>query len=169
VSSIGNSSTVAVDINPATRDVVTGTEKFTREVCRRLPAAAPELRWTGMGSWHLTLAFLGLTSSEPMITANLKRGEQALAHAEAGVERAIWALSNLIGEITFKNGRAEQTSYVEFPVLRMSDAPAIETHLVPSHGQQPFGMGEPVVPPVIPAVLNGLFAATGERVRRLPL
>jgi len=45
VSSIGNSSTVAVDINPATRDVVTGTEKFTREVCRRLPAAAPELRW----------------------------------------------------------------------------------------------------------------------------
>src|SRR5262245_33384127 len=42
----------------------------------------------------LTLAFLGMTSSEPMITANLKRGEQALAHAEAGVERAIWALSN---------------------------------------------------------------------------
>jgi Tfp pilus assembly protein PilX len=42
----------------------------------------------------LTLAFLGLTSTEPMIAANLKRGEQALAHAEAGIERAIWALSN---------------------------------------------------------------------------
>ncbi|HMH51887.1 MAG TPA: hypothetical protein VK548_16745 [Candidatus Acidoferrum sp.] len=42
----------------------------------------------------LTLGFLGLTSTEPMITANLKRGEQALAHAEAGIERAIWALSN---------------------------------------------------------------------------
>src|SRR5262245_32505529 len=42
----------------------------------------------------LTLAFLGLTSTEPTIAANLKRGEQALAHAEAGIERAIWALSN---------------------------------------------------------------------------
>ena len=41
---------VAVDINPATRAVVTGTEKFTREVCRRLPAAAPELRWRFLAS-----------------------------------------------------------------------------------------------------------------------
>jgi isoquinoline 1-oxidoreductase beta subunit len=52
----------------------------------------------------------------------------------------------------------------------MSDSPAvIETHIVPSHGQQPYGIGEPTVPPVIPAVLNAVFAATGKRVRRLPM
>jgi CO/xanthine dehydrogenase Mo-binding subunit len=83
---------------------------------------------------------------------------------------AVWALSNLTNEITFVNGRAQQTSYSDFPVLRMSASPAvIETHLVPSHGEQPFGIGEPVVPAVIPAVLNAVFAATGKRIRRLPM
>ncbi len=83
---------------------------------------------------------------------------------------AIWALSNLMNEITFANGRAQQTSFSDFPVLRISASPAvIETHLVPSHGEQPFGIGEPVVPAVIPAVLNALFAATGKRIRRLPM
>ncbi|HEY2093660.1 MAG TPA: molybdopterin cofactor-binding domain-containing protein [Thermoanaerobaculia bacterium] len=83
---------------------------------------------------------------------------------------AVWALSNLMNQITFANGRAQQTSYTDFPVLRMSDCPTvIETYLVPSHGEQPLGIGEPVVPPVIPAVLNAVFAATGKRIRRLPM
>ncbi len=85
---------------------------------------------------------------------------------ESGV---IWALSNMKGEITFKDGRVEQGTYRDFPVLRMSEAPVIETHIVPSHGEQPFGIGEPPVPPLIPAVLNALFAATGRRIRRLPV
>jgi isoquinoline 1-oxidoreductase beta subunit len=82
---------------------------------------------------------------------------------------AVWALSSLIGEITFKNGVAEQSSFNDFPVLRMSENPVIETHIVPSHGEQPFGVGEPTVPPVVPAVLNALFAVTGKRIRRLPM
>jgi isoquinoline 1-oxidoreductase beta subunit len=85
---------------------------------------------------------------------------------ESGV---VWGLSNMIGEITFRDGQAEQDSYADFPVLRMSDTPVIETHLVPSHGDQPFGMGEPTVPPLIPAVANALHAVTGKRVRRLPV
>jgi len=85
---------------------------------------------------------------------------------ESGV---IWALSNMKGEITFKDGRVEQGTYRDFPVVRMSEAPVIETHIVPSHGEQPFGMGEPSVPPLIPAVLNALYAATGRRIRRLPV
>ena len=85
---------------------------------------------------------------------------------ESGV---IWALSNMKGEITFKDGRVEQGTYRDFPVLRMSETPTIETYIVPSHGEQPFGMGEPPVPPLIPAVLNALFAATGRRIRRLPV
>jgi len=47
--------------------------------------------------------------------------------------------------------------------------PKIEVHLVPSDGDQPFGMGEPPVPPLVPAVLNAWFGVSGERVRKLPL
>ena len=85
---------------------------------------------------------------------------------ESGV---IWALSNMKGEITFRDGRVEQGTYRDFSVVRMSETPVIETHIVPSHGEQPFGMGEPPVPPLIPAVLNALFAATGRRIRKLPV
>ncbi|MEW5916002.1 MAG: molybdopterin cofactor-binding domain-containing protein [Gemmatimonadota bacterium] len=89
---------------------------------------------------------------------------------EQQVESGIaWALSNMKGEITFRDGRAEQSNFRDFQVLRMSETPVIETYIVPSHGEQPFGVGEPPVPPLIPAVLNALFAATGRRIRRLPL
>ena len=81
----------------------------------------------------------------------------------------LWALSNLKGEITFSHGRADQRSYLDFPVARMSETPAVEVHLVPSHGEQPFGMGEPPVPPAVPAIVNALFALTGKRIRRLPI
>lgn len=84
---------------------------------------------------------------------------------ESGV---VWGLSNMKGEITFRGGRAEQASYADFPILGMSETPAVEVHLVPSHGDQPFGMGEPTVPPLAPAVANAAFAATGRRIRRLP-
>jgi isoquinoline 1-oxidoreductase beta subunit len=85
---------------------------------------------------------------------------------ESGV---VWSLSNLLGEITFAGGRVVESSYRDFHVLRMSDTPIVETHLVPSHGDQPYGVGEPTVPPLAPAVANAVFAATGQRVRRLPL
>ena len=85
---------------------------------------------------------------------------------ESGV---IWSLSNMKGEITFKNGRAEQENFIDFSVLRMSETPKIETYIVPSHGEQPFGIGEPTVPPLAPAVANALFAATGKRYRKLPI
>ena len=80
-----------------------------------------------------------------------------------------WALSNMKAEITFRDGQAVETSYDEFPVLTMAEAPLVETHLVPSHGAKPFGIGEPTVPPLPPAVANALFAATGKRIRRLPV
>jgi CO/xanthine dehydrogenase Mo-binding subunit len=89
---------------------------------------------------------------------------------EQQVEGAvIWALSNMKGEITVRNGSVEQSNFVDFPVARMSEAPVIETHIVPSHGDQPFGVGEPPVPPAIPAIVNALFAVTGRRIRRLPV
>jgi len=88
------------------------------------------------------------------------------AQAESGILFGLSAA--LYGEITFKAGRVQQSSYRDYPVARLCDAPVVEVHVVTS-GDRPFGMGEPPVPPVAPAVLNAVFAATGRRVRRLPL
>jgi isoquinoline 1-oxidoreductase beta subunit len=82
----------------------------------------------------------------------------------------IWGLSSaLMGQITFKNGAAQQSSYRDFEVARMKDAPEIEVHIVPSERSEPSGMGEPPVPPIVPAIVNAVFAATGKRIRRLPI
>jgi isoquinoline 1-oxidoreductase beta subunit len=71
-------------------------------------------------------------------------------------------------EITFKNGRVQQSNFDDYPMVRMMEAPEIEVHIVPSE-QPPTGVGEPGVPPVAPALANALFAVTGHRVRRLPI
>jgi len=82
----------------------------------------------------------------------------------------IWGISAaLLGEITFRQGVAQQSTYADYGVARMRDAPVIEVHIVPSDATQPFGMGEPPVPPIAPAIVNAIFAATGKRVRRLPV
>ena len=78
----------------------------------------------------------------------------------------------LTSKITFKNGRAEQSNYDGYEVLRIDAAPkVVRVHLVPSDNyDSPLGgVGEPGVPPVAPAIANAVFAATGRRVRELPL
>jgi len=80
-----------------------------------------------------------------------------------------WGLtSTLKGRITFRNGEAEQSSYGDFEVVRMNEMPDLDIHIVPS-SERPVGMGEPPVPAVAPAVASAIFAATGKRLRRLPL
>lgn len=74
----------------------------------------------------------------------------------------------LRGEITLRGGAVEQSGFEDYPILRMRDTPAIEVHLMASR-RRPGGAGEPGVPPVAPAVANALFAATGRRIRQLPL
>jgi isoquinoline 1-oxidoreductase beta subunit len=82
----------------------------------------------------------------------------------------IWGISSALkGHITFKNGAAQESTYSDFQVARMKDAPVIEVHIIPSDRQEPSGMGEPPVPPIVPAIVNAIFAATGKRIRRLPI
>jgi isoquinoline 1-oxidoreductase beta subunit len=90
---------------------------------------------------------------------------------EQQIESAImWGISSaLLGEITFRGGTAQQATYADYGVARMRDTPAIEVHIVPSEAPQPFGMSEPAVPAVAPAIVNAIFAATGKRIRRLPI
>jgi isoquinoline 1-oxidoreductase beta subunit len=75
----------------------------------------------------------------------------------------------LSGEITTTNGAVNQTNFDSYPVARMREAPVqTNVHLVESDAP-PAGIGEPGVPPFIPALCNAIFAATGKRVRELPL
>jgi isoquinoline 1-oxidoreductase beta subunit len=71
-------------------------------------------------------------------------------------------------EITFKNGRVEQSNFNDYPMVRIFESPEIEVHIVPST-EKPTGVGEPGVPPVAPALTNAIFAVTGKRIRRLPI
>jgi isoquinoline 1-oxidoreductase subunit beta len=76
-----------------------------------------------------------------------------------------------LGEISFKNGRAQQDNFNAYEVTRMSAAPReIRVHIVPGDYGKPLGgVGEPGVPPVPPALCNAIFAATGKRIRQLPI
>jgi isoquinoline 1-oxidoreductase beta subunit len=74
----------------------------------------------------------------------------------------------LHGEITLKNGRVEQTNFDTYQMLRIDEAPAIEVHIVQS-SEPPGGMGECGTSAIVPAVTNAIFAATGRRLRKLPV
>ena len=73
----------------------------------------------------------------------------------------------LYGKISFKDGKVEQSNFHDYAVLRMSEMPAVEVHMVAST-ELPGGIGEPGTPPAAPAVANAIFAATGKRLRSLP-
>ena len=74
----------------------------------------------------------------------------------------------LYGEINVARGRVQQTNFHQYRLLRMNEAPAIDIVLVPST-EKPGGIGEPAPALIVPAVANALFAATGKRLRSLPL
>ena len=65
-------------------------------------------------------------------------------------------------------GRVVQANFNDYEMIRMNEAPPIEVHLIASD-QAPTGIGEPTVPVVAPAICNAIFAATGKRLRRLPI
>jgi isoquinoline 1-oxidoreductase beta subunit len=88
------------------------------------------------------------------------------AQMESGI---VFGLSAVLhGEITFKNGRVNQSNFHDYPILRMSEMPKVEVCIVPSE-EKSGGVGEPGVPPIAPAVGNAIFAATNKRLRRLPI
>ena len=89
------------------------------------------------------------------------------AQMESGI---LFGLSAALhGEITLKAGRIEQANFPSYDMVRMADCPAIEVHIVESGWEHLGGVGEPGTPPIAPAVANAVFAATGQRVRELPI
>ena len=92
------------------------------------------------------------------------------AIVEAQMEGAIafGLTATLKSSVTIRNGRVAESGFHDFPLLRMDEMPQVEVYLVPS-AHAPSGIGEPGVPPVAPAVTNAVFAATGRRLRTLPI
>ncbi len=88
------------------------------------------------------------------------------AQMQSGIVYGLTAA--LRGEITIANGRVVQSNFHNYPMLRMSEMPVIEVHIVPSTDAQ-GGVGEPGTPPIAPAVCNAIFALTGKRIRKLPI
>jgi isoquinoline 1-oxidoreductase beta subunit len=88
------------------------------------------------------------------------------AQAESAIIDGIGAA--LQGAITFQGGKAQQDNFPQLHPLRLAQVPAIAVHLLPS-AEPPSGAGEPMLPPVAPAIGNALFALTGTRLRTLPL
>ncbi len=90
---------------------------------------------------------------------------------EAQVQGAIaFGLSAALhSAITIQDGKVQQSNFHDYRVLRLSEMPKVEVHIVPSGADKPTGVGEPATPPIAPAVANALFALTGKRTRSLPL
>jgi isoquinoline 1-oxidoreductase subunit beta len=88
------------------------------------------------------------------------------AQMEGGIIFGITAA--LYGEITIKDGRVEQNNFNDYRILRINEAPVVEVYLVKS-AESPGGIGEPGTSAIAPAVTNAIFAATGKRVRKLPV
>jgi len=81
----------------------------------------------------------------------------------------VYALSAALqGEISIAGGRVEQSNFHDYPVLRLAEMPRVET-VIASSGGFWGGVGETPVPPLAPALCNAIFAATGKRIRSLPL
>ena len=91
---------------------------------------------------------------------------QIEAQLQGGIVYGLTAA--LYGEITIERGRVKQSNFTDYPMMHINEMPVVEVHVVPSNDKQ-GGIGEPSVGPIAPAVCNAIFAATGKRVRRLPV
>lgn len=91
---------------------------------------------------------------------------QIEAQLQGGIVYGLTAA--LYGEITIDKGRVKQSNFSDYPMLHIEEMPVVEVHVVPSDDKQ-GGIGEPSVGPIAPALCNAIFAATGKRVRRLPI
>ncbi len=88
------------------------------------------------------------------------------AQMEGGIVFGLTAA--LKASVTIGKGRTQQSNFYDYPLLRMDEMPVVEVYIVPST-EQPSGIGEMGVPPIVPAVANAVFAATGKRIRHLPI
>lgn len=126
------------------------------------------------GSWVAQVAEVSVEAAEVRVErvvcaadcGTVVNPDAVAAQMEGGI---VFGLSAALrGQITLHKGAVMQSSFDDYPIVTLRDAPDIEVHLVKS-GRAPGGVVEPGVPPIAPAVANAIFAASGRRIRRLPL
>ena len=105
---------------------------------------------------RLVVVVTGVVVNPDIVTAQMRSG------IVIGITALLW------GEITFENGRVQQSNFDNYRVLRMEEAPVIEVEIVKSY-EDPGGIGEPGTSALAPAVLNAVYAATGVRLRKTPI
>ena len=126
------------------------------------------------GSYVAQVAEVEVSGSDVKVTrvvAAVDCGTQVnpdgiVAQMQSGI--IFGASAALYGEITLERGRVQQTNFGDYRVLRINESPVIEVYLV-KNAEAPGGMGEPGTAAVMPAIANAVFAATGKRVRKLPI
>jgi isoquinoline 1-oxidoreductase subunit beta len=126
------------------------------------------------GGWTAQVAEVSVDNGKPKVHRVVCAADCGVAvnpeQVKAQMESAIiYALSAVLyGQITFQDGKVDQGNFDSYPVVRMNETPKIEVHIVPST-EPPGGVGEPGTPPLAPAVANAIFAASGKRIRSLPI
>lgn len=126
------------------------------------------------GSYVAEVAEVSLEDGKPRVhrvviaadVGTVVNPDTVVAQMESAVVFGLSAA--LYGKITLKDGKVEQSNFHDYPILRISEMPKVEVHVVKS-AEPPGGVGEPGTPPIAPAVANALFALTGKRIRSLPL
>ena len=134
-------------------------------VGHRPGSAAMSPRWR-RSPWRRMAAFASSVWSARWIAARWSTRTRSSPRCEGGIMYGLTAA--LYGEITLKDGRVEQSNFDTYQALRIDEAPKVEVHIVPS-GKAPGGIGEPGTATIAPAVVNAIFAATGKRLRKLPI
>jgi isoquinoline 1-oxidoreductase beta subunit len=135
----------------------------------------------GVSLQHVFATYLAMVAEVEVSTSGSVRVRRVVCAVDCGtavnpdtVEAQIQSAVNfgitaaLHGQITLKNGRVEQSNFHDYEMLRIDEAPAIEVHIVQS-SEPPGGMGECGTSAIVPAVANAIFAATGKRLRKMPV
>jgi isoquinoline 1-oxidoreductase beta subunit len=148
---------------------------------RSPPSVSPPGRARGIALWQFGETFLAQVAEVSVAADGGVRVHRVVcaidcgvvvnpAGVEAQVQSAIvyGLTAALYGEITIDRGRVAQSNFGDYRLLQLSETPEIEVHLVRSDAA-PGGVGEAGLPPIAPAVCNAIFAATGKRIRRLPI
>ena len=144
--------------------------------------AMPEGRALGLAfyyshsSYVAQVADVSVNSQKEMTVHKIwSVADLGFIHNLSGAENQIQGsvldgLSQLMyAKISFEGGVVEQSNFHQYPLLRMSKAPEIDSHFLEPMGVSPTGAGEPALPPALPAIANAIYSASGERVRKTPL
>jgi isoquinoline 1-oxidoreductase beta subunit len=123
-------------------------------------AEVADVRMREDGTVHVEKVTCAVDCGVPINPDNIK------AQIEGGIGYGLSAI--LREEITLTDGEVDQFNFPDYTPLRITDMPQIDVHIVASQ-EDPTGVGEPGTPPIGPAVANAIFAATGQRIRQLPM